>query len=153
MFHIVLVQPEIPYNTGNIARTCAVAGAKLHLIRPLGFDISEPAVKRAGLDYWDKVFVDAFDDFESFLTAYPEASCFCVETVGSRRYDRVSYPENAFFVFGRETKGLPQEVIDRFPDQLIRIPMRPGLRSLNLSNAAAIVLFEALRQHDFMGLA
>ena len=152
MFHIVLVAPEIPQNTGNIARTCAVTGCKLHLVRPLGFDISEKSVRRAGLDYWDKVFVDVYDDFAALQAAYPDAPFFLVETVGSRRYDQVAYPPGAFFVFGQETKGLPQEIVQQYPDALIRLPMRKGLRSLNLSNAAAVMVYEALRQQGFCGL-
>ena len=152
MFHIVLVAPQIPQNTGNIARTCAVTGCKLHLVKPLGFDISERSVRRAGLDYWDKVFVDVYEDFAQLQTAYPTAPFYLVETVGSRRYDQVTYPPGAFLVFGQETKGLPQEIVRQYPQTLIRLPMREGLRSLNLSNAAAVAVYEALRQQGYCGL-
>ncbi len=152
MFHIVLYAPEIPQNTGNIARTCAVTGCGLHLIRPLGFDIDDRAVRRAGLDYWDKVCVGVYDCFEELEARYPDAPFYLVETVGSERYDRVAYPEGAFFVFGRETTGLPKELVEKYNDHLIRLPMRQGLRSLNLSNAVAVTVYEAFRQHDFQGL-
>ncbi len=152
MFHIVLYAPEIPQNTGNIARTCAVTGTSLHLIKPLGFSIDEKHVRRAGLDYWDKVDVSVHESFNDLVAQYPDAEFFPVETIGSKRYDAVRYPEGSFFVFGQETKGLPASILSKFPDNLVRLPMRDNIRSLNLSNAAAIVLYEALRQHDFSGL-
>jgi tRNA (cytidine/uridine-2'-O-)-methyltransferase len=153
MFHIVLISPLIPQNTGNIARTCAVTGTALHLVKPLGFSVDEKHVKRSGLDYWDKVNVSVHECFDDLVAKYPDAPFYLAETVGSRRYDTVLYPKGAFFVFGQETKGLPAAILSRFPDNLIRLPMRDTLRSLNLSNAAAIVLYEALRQHDFSGLS
>ncbi len=152
MFHIVLYAPQIPQNTGNIARTCAVTGCSLHLIKPLGFKIDDKHVRRAGLDYWDKVFVNVYEDIDDLIGRYPGAPLFFVETVGSRRYDQVHYPQGSFFVFGQETKGLPQSILSRFPLRLVRLPMREHLRSLNLSNAAAVMVYEALRQQDFHGL-
>jgi tRNA (cytidine/uridine-2'-O-)-methyltransferase len=152
MFHIVLYAPQIPQNTGNIARTCAVTGCALHLIKPLGFSIDEKHVRRAGLDYWDKVSVSVYESFDDLVLRYPDSPFFLVETTGSRRYDCVQYPQGAFFVFGQETKGLPASILQRFPENLVRLPMREHLRSLNISNAAAVILYEALRQHGFSGL-
>jgi len=152
MFNIVLYAPEIPQNTGNIARTCAVTGCSLHLIKPLGFEIDEKHVRRAGLDYWDKVNVRVYDSFGDLLGRYPRAPFYLVETVGSKRYDCVQYEEGSFLVFGQETKGLPASIIHLFPDRLVRLPMREHIRSLNLSNAVAVVVFEAFRQHGFEGL-
>lgn len=153
MFHIALISPLIPPNTGNIARTCAVTGTALHLVKPLGFSIDEKHLRRAGLDYWDKVNVFVHESFDDLICEYPGSPFYLVETVGSRRYDTVQYPDGAFFVFGQETKGIPESILSRFPDNLIRLPMRDNIRSLNLSNSAAIVLYEALRQHDFFGLS
>ncbi len=152
MFHIVLVEPEIPQNTGNIVRTCAATGCQLHLVEPLGFSIQDKYLKRAGLDYWDKAFVGLYQDFNELLGRYPDAPFFLVETTGSKLYTDVAYPKDAFFVFGSETKGLSQELCQAFQDRLVRLPMRQGLRSLNLSNAVAVFLYEALRQHGFEGL-
>jgi tRNA (cytidine/uridine-2'-O-)-methyltransferase len=152
MFNIVLHAPLIPQNTGNVARTCAVTGCSLHLVRPLGFEIDDRHLKRAGLDYWDKVLVDVYDDFDALLRRYPTSPFFAVETKGSRRYDAVRYPKGAFFIFGQETKGLPEDILQHFSDSVIRLPMRDDLRSLNLSNAVAVTVYEALRQHDFCGL-
>ena len=152
MISIVLVEPEIPQNTGNISRTCAVTGMPLILVRPLGFDVSDKAVKRAGLDYWDKVNITYFDRFEDVVAAHPEGTFYYCSTKAKRKHTDVCYEENAFLVFGKETKGLPEELIYSHYDHAVRIPMRPLLRSLNLSNAVAIVAYEALRQHDFFGI-
>lgn len=151
--HVVMVEPEIPQNTGNIARTCAATGAKLHLVHPLGFDISEKAVKRAGLDYWDKVEIEEHESFTKFLEKYKpeEHHMFFVTTKGKQVYSEPNYGEmkEVFLLFGKETKGLPEDILQTYIDKTIRIPMRPTLRSLNLSNAVAIVVFDVLRQNRF----
>ena len=151
--HIVMVEPEIPQNTGNIARTCAATGAKLHLVHPLGFDISEKAVRRAGLDYWDKVEIEEHESFEKFLNKYKpeEHNMFFATTKGKHVYSEPNYSqmEEVFLLFGKEPKGLPDGILQKYIDQTIRIPMRPTLRSLNLSNSVAIVVFEVLRQKNF----
>lgn len=154
MFHIVLVEPEIPANTGNIARTCAVTGSVLHLVKPLGFSIEDKYLKRAGLDYWHLLDIRVHESLEAFLAMHGQEKLWLVETPGSRHYDEVSFPEGSFFVFGKETKGLPKSLLGQYPDQVVRIPMLPSraARSLNLSNSVAIVLFEALRQRGFPGL-
>ncbi|MDR3225846.1 MAG: tRNA (uridine(34)/cytosine(34)/5-carboxymethylaminomethyluridine(34)-2'-O)-methyltransferase TrmL [Clostridiales Family XIII bacterium] len=153
-FHIVLVEPEIPPNTGNIARTCAATGTKLHLVKPLGFDIDDRAVRRAGLDYWPYVDLTVHERFAEFLASYEHAPLYFVSTRGQRRYTDVAYEDDAMFVFGRETKGLGRAFVEAHGDSSIRIPMLPDehLRSLNLSNSAAIVLYEALRQRGFPGM-
>lgn len=154
--HVVMVEPEIPQNTGNIARTCAATGAKLHLVHPLGFDISEKAVKRAGLDYWDKVEIEEHESFEKFLQKYKpeENNLFFVTTKGKHVYSEPNYKEmnEIFLLFGKETKGLPEDVLQKYIDKTIRIPMRPTLRSLNLSNSVNIVVYDVFRQKDFEGL-
>ena len=151
--NIVLVEPEIPQNTGNIARTCAATGGKLHLVKPLGFDISEKSVKRAGLDYWDKLEIEEHESFQEFLEKYKpeENNMFFVTTKGPNTYSEVDYSnmEEVFVLFGKETKGLPEDILKKYLDKSIRIPMLPTLRSLNLSNAVAIVTYEILRQHKF----
>ncbi len=150
--HIVLVEPEIPQNTGNIARTCAATGTTLHLVHPLGFSIDEKQVKRAGLDYWPLVDLVEHDSLQDLFAAYPDAQFFYSTTKAPRSYTQVCYPSDAFLVFGKETKGLPEELLRQNLSRCIRIPMRDGLRSLNLSNSAAVVLYEALRQNGFPGL-
>ncbi|ASS66609.1 MULTISPECIES: tRNA (uridine(34)/cytosine(34)/5-carboxymethylaminomethyluridine(34)-2'-O)-methyltransferase TrmL [unclassified Paenibacillus] len=152
-YHIVLVEPEIPANTGNIARTCAATGAHLHLVRPLGFNTDDRTLKRAGLDYWHAVQVHYYDSFQEVKDAFPEGRFFYASTKASKRYDQMDYRDGDLFVFGKETKGLPPELVAANPDTAIRMPMTGSVRSLNLSNSAAIVLFEALRQSDFPGLA
>ena len=149
MFHIVLVEPEIPQNTGNIARTCAVTGAKLHLVRPLGFSVEDRQLKRAGLDYWHELDITYHDSFEELELAYPEARFFLLSTHATKSYTEVSYADGDFLVFGKETAGLGPQLLARRSEDAVRIPMREGLRSLNLSNSAAIVLYEALRQAGF----
>ena len=154
--NIVLVEPEIPQNTGNIARTCAALGAKLHLVHPLGFKISEKAVKRAGLDYWDKLNIEEHVSFEEFLKKYKpeENNMFFVTTKGKHVYSDPNYSEmeEVFALFGKETKGLPEDILLKYIDKTIRIPMRKTLRSLNLSNSVAIVAYDILRQKNFENL-
>ena len=156
MLNVVLVEPEIPQNTGNIARTCAAIGAKLHLVYPLGFSISEKAVKRAGLDYWDKLDIEEHSSFEKFLEKYKpeENNMFFVTTKGKHVYSEPDYKsmKDVFVLFGKETKGLPEDVLLKYIDKTIRIPMRPTLRSLNLANSVAIVAYEIERQGRFAGL-
>ncbi len=152
MFHIVLVEPEIPQNTGNIARTCAVTGAKLHLVGPLGFSVEDKQLKRAGLDYWHALDIAYYDNFEAVEAAYPDARFFLLSTHATRSYTDVSYQDGDFLVFGKETAGLGQALLSRRSEDAVRIPMREGQRSLNLSNSAAIVLYEALRQAGFPGM-
>jgi tRNA (cytidine/uridine-2'-O-)-methyltransferase len=151
-FHIVLVEPEIPPNTGNVARTCAATGTKLHLVRPLGFSVDDRDLKRAGLDYWHLVDIEYHDGFDEVLQRYPDGRFFYFSTKGKRCYADVHYRPGDFLVFGKETKGLPTELLERFPDQTVRIPIRAEARSLNLSNSVALALFEALRQNGFPGL-
>ncbi len=152
--HIVFVEPEIPPNTGNVARTCAATGTKLHLVKPLGFSIDDKALKRAGLDYWEFVDLEVHDSLEDFLKKYDGMPMYLSTTKAKKNYAEVEYEEDAMLLFGRETKGLPKEFIEKNIDRAIRIPMGNDarLRSLNLSNAANIVLFEALRQHGFPNL-
>ena len=152
MFHIVLVEPEIPPNTGNISRTCAVTGTALHMVRPFGFSLDDKALKRAGLDYWSSLEVHYYDAFAQVEEAYPNARFFLTSTHARRSYAEVNYRDGDFLVFGKETAGLGPALLRRREKDTIRIPMRPGQRSLNLSNAAAIVLFEALRQTGFAGM-
>lgn len=150
--NIVLHEPEIPANTGNIARTCAVTGAALHLIRPLGFSTDEKQLRRAGLDYWDKLDIFYYDGLEDFFGKNPGAEFFCFTTKAKRSYTDVEYPENCFLIFGKETKGLPESFLLENFDRCVRIPMRNTLRSLNLSNSVAIAVYEALRQNGFSDL-
>lgn len=154
--NIVLVEPEIPQNTGNIARTCAAIGAKLHLVYPLGFSISEKQVKRAGLDYWDKLEIEEHNSFKDFLEKYKpeEQNMFFVTTKGKKTYCETDYSHfsEVFLLFGKETKGLPENILKKYIDRTIRIPMRETLRSLNLSNSVAIVAYEVFRQVNFTGL-
>ena len=149
MFNIVLVEPEIPYNTGNIARTCAATGSTLHLVKPLGFSTEDKYLKRAGLDYWDKVRVIYHENFQELRKKYPEGRFFYLSTKGKRYYHEVSYKPGDFLVFGKETQGLPQELLEANKEYTFRIPMLPQIRSLNLSNTVAIVVYEALRQLQF----
>lgn len=154
LINVVLVEPEIPPNTGNISRTCAITGVRLHLVRPLGFSIDDKHVKRAGLDYWPHLDLHIHDSLDNFLEKYGDQKLFLATTHGGVRYTDVKYPAGCFILFGKETAGLPKELIAAHPDTAVRIPMgdHPDLRSLNLSNSAAIVIYEALRQHDFPGL-
>lgn len=150
--NIVLVEPEIPQNTGNIARTCAATGSKLHLVRPLGFSVDDRYLKRAGLDYWNDVNIFYYDSFEELREKYRSADFFFATTKAYKSYSDVSYPEEYFLVFGKETAGLPEKLLVENIDNCIRIPMRGSIRSLNLSNSAAIILYEALRQNGFRDL-
>lgn len=150
--HIVLVEPEIPQNTGNIARTCALTGTALHLIKPLGFSLSDRYLKRAGLDYWDKVNIQVWDNLEVFLTAFAGYRLYLASTKTVKSHTDIAFGRDDVMIFGCETRGLPQEVLERFPDQTVRIPMLDLGRSLNLSNAVAVILYEALRQTGFPGM-
>ena len=152
MLNIVLVEPEIPQNCGNIARTCAATGCRLHLIRPLGFDISEKAVKRAGLDYWNLVEVIDYENLDDFFHRNEVKQMWCLSTKAPRSYTEATYADECYLFFGKETKGLPEDFLEQHRDACVRIPMRTEARSLNLSNAVAITVFEALRQLDFPGL-
>lgn len=148
-FHIVLVNPEIPANTGNIARTCAATGTHLHLVRPLGFSTDDRVLKRAGLDYWYAVNITYYDSFEEVEAAFPEGRFFFTSTRATKRYSDFAFRDGDLFVFGKETKGLPQEMLDRHPETCMRLPMTDKVRSLNLANTAAIVVYEALKQNGF----
>ena len=155
--HIVMVEPEIPQNTGNIARTCAITGAKLHLIHPLGFDISEKQVRRSGLDYWDKLEIEEHSSLDEFLNKYnqEENNMFFATTKGKTKYTDIDYSKmnEVFVLYGKETKGLPEWLLEKYLNtKTIRIPMLPTLRSLNLSNSVAIITYEILRQHKFEDL-
>ncbi len=147
--HIVLVEPQIPQNTGNIARTCAATGAALHLIRPLGFEIDSAKLRRAGLDYWDSLHIRFYDGIGNFFVQNPGVSFYCFTARAARSYAEVAYPLPTYLFFGKETTGLPAEFLLRHEDRCVRIPMREGQRCLNLSNAAAVGVYEVLRQHGF----
>ena len=150
--NIVLIEPEIPQNTGNIARTCAAIGAKLHLVHPLGFDISEKAVKRAGLDYWDKLEIVEYKNIEEFKEFAKDKNIYLLSTKAANVYTDVKYVDDSYLVFGPETRGIPEDyILDNF-DKAVRIPMRNNIRSLNLSNSVAIVAYEAERQLNYTGL-
>ncbi|KSV57874.1 tRNA (cytidine(34)-2'-O)-methyltransferase [Acetivibrio ethanolgignens] len=149
MLNVVLHEPEIPANTGNIGRTCVAAGARLHLIEPLGFRIGEKELKRAGLDYWDKLDVRVYDNFDDFLEKNPGAKIYMATTKAQKTYAEVSYEEDCYIMFGKESAGIPEEILVEHEDTAIRIPMIGDIRSLNLSNSVAIVVYEALRQHGF----
>jgi tRNA (cytidine/uridine-2'-O-)-methyltransferase len=152
VFHVVLFEPEIPPNAGNVIRLCANTGSTLHLVRPLGFTLDDARVRRAGLDYREMARVREHDSLEACLAALGDVRVYAVETAGSRRYDEVEYREGDAFLFGRETSGLPAGRVAAWPlDRLVRLPMVPGNRSLNLSNAVAVVVFEAWRQLGFRG--
>ncbi|MDE5859925.1 MAG: tRNA (cytidine(34)-2'-O)-methyltransferase, partial [Oscillospiraceae bacterium] len=150
--NIVLVEPQIPQNTGNISRTCAVTGARLHLVRPLGFEVTDKNLKRAGLDYWNELDITYYDGLEDFFSKN-SGSFYYFTTKGKNTYSDVSFPDNCYLIFGREDAGLPESLLVKNPDTCLRIPMRPRLRSLNLSNSVAIAVYEVLRQWDFPDLA
>ena len=152
MFNIVLVEPEIPENTGNISRTCAVTGAALHLVRPLGFSTDDKHLKRAGLDYWQYLNITYYDSFEEVEAAHPDGRFFLASTHASRNYAEAEYKDGDFLVFGKETAGLGPALLARRAQDAIRIPMLNDRRSLNLSNSVAIVLYEALRQTGFANM-
>lgn len=149
MLNIVLVEPEIPANTGNIARTCAATKSRLHLIKPLGFDISEKAVKRAGLDYWDLLDMTIYENLEDFLSQQGRAELWLATTKAPQDYSQVRYSPDCYLLFGKETAGLPLDLRSRYAQQCVRIPMLSQARSLNLSNAVAVLAYEALRQQGF----
>ena len=160
MLHIVLIEPEIPQNTGNIARTCAASNSPLHIIKPMGFlvkplgySLEDKYLKRAGLDYWHMVNIHVHENFGEVLAAYPDAEFYYASTKAPHSYAQVHYPKDVFLVFGRESRGLPENLLERVYDHCIRIPMVEGARSLNLSNSVAIVTYEALRQQGFPGLS
>lgn len=152
--NIVLVEPEIPQNTGNIARTCAATGSKLHLVRPLGFSVDDRQLKRAGLDYWHLLNIEYHDSLEALQAAYPDGEFFYSTTKGKKTHSEAKYSKDCFIVFGKETAGLPRELLERNMDRCIRIPMinDANARSLNLSNSVAVVVYEALRQIGFPGM-
>ncbi len=152
-FHIVLVEPEIPANTGNIARTCAVTGARLHLVEPLGFSISDKQLKRAGLDYWPHLGVQVYKNLDEFFAANAVGKFYFCSTKAKQSYHETAFEDGCYLLFGKETKGLPEDLVFSDIGQAIRIPMKPGLRSLNLSNSVSIVLYEALRQRGFEGMS
>lgn len=151
--HIVLHEPEIPQNTGNIARTCAAVGASLHLIEPLGFKIDDKSVRRAGLDYWDKLGVKRYDNLDHFFRENPEGQYIFGTTKAQKNHTEITYEKKCFLFFGKESKGLPEELLVKHPDTCVRIPMKSELRSLNLSNCVAIMTYEALRQNNFESLS
>ncbi|MCI7130996.1 MAG: tRNA (cytidine(34)-2'-O)-methyltransferase [Lachnospiraceae bacterium] len=149
MINIVLLEPEIPANTGNIGRTCVATGTRLHLIEPLGFSLSEKALKRAGMDYWSELDVMTYVDYEDFLARNPGAKIYFATTKGRHIYSDARYEDNCYIMFGKESAGIPEEILKEHPDTCVRIPMIGETRSLNLSNSVAIVLYEALRQQGF----
>ena len=149
MINIVLLEPEIPANTGNIGRTCVATGTRLHLVEPLGFSLSEKALKRAGMDYWPDLDVTTYVDYEDFLARNPGAQIFFATTKGRHIYSDASYPDGCYIMFGKESAGIPEEILKAHPDTCVRIPMIGETRSLNLSNSVAVVLYEALRQQGF----
>ena len=150
--NIVLHEPEIPQNTGNIARTCAATGAALHIIKPMGFTIDDKKLKRAGLDYWDKLDITYYEDLADFFMRNPQAKPFYFTTKAPCAYTEVEYPEDSYIMFGKESRGLPEELLFENKERCVRIPMRDTLRSLNLSNSVAIAVYEILRQDHFEGL-
>ena len=152
MINIVLHEPEIPANTGNIGRSCVAAGARLHLIEPLGFRLGEKEIKRAGLDYWDKLDVTVYKNYEEFLAKNPNAKIYMATTKAKHVYSEVCYEPDCYIMFGKESAGIPEEILKDNPDTCVRIPMVGETRSLNLSNSVAIVLYEALRQNAFSNM-
>ena len=152
MLNIVLLEPEIPANTGNIGRTCAASGARLHLIEPLGFSLSEKALKRAGMDYWKELDVTTYIDYQDFLDRNPRAKIYMATTKARKIYTEVSYEPDCYIMFGKESAGIPEEILVQNKDNCVRIPMMRKIRSLNLGSSAAVVLYEALRQNGFDGM-
>lgn len=153
MVDIILLEPEIPMNTGNIARTCACTGARLHLIKPLGFDISDKAVKRAGLDYWQYVDISVYENIDEYFEKNGDENIYLATTKAPRSYAEADLSGNVKLLFGKETAGLPEHLRERYRDRCIRIPMISDVRSLNLANSVAILCYDALRQQDFPGLS
>ena len=152
MVHIVLVEPEIPQNTGNIARTCAATGASLHLIEPMGFTVTDAKLKRAGLDYWNKLDITYYKNIEDFYERTKGGEYFYFSTKAPRCYTDIAYPNPCYLIFGKESAGIPETILKKNLSRTVRIPMRESLRSLNLSNSAAIAVYEVLRQRNFEGL-
>lgn len=152
MLNIVLHEPEIPANTGNIGRTCHATGTRLHLIGPLGFSLSEKALKRAGMDYWKDLDVTVYDDYKDFLEKNPNAKIYYATTKAPNVYTQVDYEPDCYIMFGKESAGIPESILVNNQETCVRIPMNPEIRSLNLSNSVAIVLYEALRQNEFVGM-
>lgn len=152
MINIVLLEPEIPYNTGNVGRTCSVTGAQLHLIRPLGFSVDDKMLRRAGMDYWKDLGVKYYDSFQDFLCKNPDAKLYLATTKARNVYSSVRYESDCYIMFGKESAGIPEDILLNYPDSCIRIPMRSESRSLNLSNSVSIILYETLRQQNFEGL-
>jgi len=152
MINIVLLEPEIPANTGNIGRTCVATGSRLHLIEPLGFRLNEKAIKRAGMDYWADLDIASYINYEDFLERNPGARIYMATTKAPNLYTDVSYEEECYIMFGKESAGIPEEILAEHKDDSIRIPMMGETRSLNLGNSVAVVLYEALRQHNFQNL-
>lgn len=152
MINIVLLEPEIPANTGNIGRTCVATNTRLHLIEPLGFSLSEKALKRAGMDYWQELDVTTYVNYEDFLAKNPAAKLFFATTKGRHIYSDADFSEDCYLVFGKESAGIPEEILKEHPEACVRIPMYGDARSLNLSNSVAVVLYEALRQQGFPGM-
>ena len=150
--NIVLHEPEIPANTGNIGRTCVATGTSLHLIKPLGFDISDKAVRRAGMDYWKELDLHVYEDFEEFVEKNPGARIYMATNKARKAYTEVEYEGNDFIMFGKESAGIPEEILVKYEETSVRIPMIGEIRSLNLSNSVSIILYEALRQQDFEGM-
>ena len=150
--HVVLLEPEIPQNTGNIARTCAAIGASLHLIKPLGFSIDDKHMKRAGLDYWDSLDLHVYENLEEFYEKNPNALVYYFSKKAKHVYSEINYPDDVYLCFGRESVGLPEELLKKNEDRSLRMPMKEGLRSLNLSNTVAIAVYEVLRQRGFPNL-
>ncbi len=150
--HVVLLEPEIPQNTGNIARTCAATGASLHLIKPLGFSIDDKHMKRAGLDYWDSLDLHVYENLEEFYEKNPNALVYYFSKKAKHVYSEIDYPDDVYLCFGRESVGLPEELLKKNEDRSLRMPMKEGLRSLNLSNTVAIAVYEVLRQRGFPSL-
>lgn len=151
--NIVLFEPEIPQNTGNIARTCAAVGAKLHLIKPLGFSLRDRYLKRAGLDYWHMVEIFTYNSISEFLSQHAEDNLAFITKTADKTYDTIDFSSSLYLIFGKETAGIPQDILKQHPQVLFRIPMKQQARSLNLSNAVAVVVYEALRQNGFIGLS
>lgn len=152
MLNIVLHEPEIPANTGNIGRTCVATGTRLHLIKPLGFSLEEKQLRRAGLDYWPHLDVTVYEDFSDFLTKNPDAKLYMASTKGHLLYTEAAYEPDCYLMFGKESAGIPEEILIDYEETTVRIPMNAEIRSLNLSNSAAVLLYEALRQNGFAGM-
>lgn len=152
MLNVVLLEPEMPANTGNIGRTCVATGSRLHLIRPLGFQINDKMLKRAGLDYWPDLDVTIYDDYQDFLEKNPGAKIYMASTKARHLYTEPEYEDNCYLMFGKESAGIPEEILLENRENTIRIPMLPDIRSLNLANSVAVVVYEALRHQNFSGM-